>query len=73
MAFSLAGGQILLSYADTAVTKLMSKVWSNWLPEASIFLIPICGMLVLSNGLLSLNIAAASKYSKNNKQINELI
>lgn len=37
MAFSLAGGQILLSYADTAVTKLMSKVWSNWLPECQHF------------------------------------
>lgn len=37
MAFSLAGGEILLSYADAAVTKLMSKVWSSWLTEARFF------------------------------------
>jgi len=38
MAFSLAAGEILPSYADAAVTKLMSKVWSNWLTEARFFL-----------------------------------
>lgn len=57
MAFSLAGGEILLSYADAAVTKLMSKVWSSWLTEARFFFMPICDMLVLSD------VHLISKYS----------